>query len=1511
MKKQIKRMLAMLLTLTLVLASFGEFVQVKAANYNQVTLTGVEVGDTRINDAGTEWVIQLKTQGYTSDTWDWKYDGFTYEINGVVGTTGQVSSVPNNKLYLTIPVTVLPNIAGTIVTIKAGNYNSQSGVDGIQIMEDFQMVVLDGCLVHTSYVYEAWSATTFNNSATNFYFHLYDKNGQEITTPFASWNNFFSVSTYEGTRLDSGEWSNVYSGVFVDGEPINYFDGTFKNPGGSDAFYVAGFNADEGTVLTIRGLFVSSDSGWNVLDTCYFSEFSFTYDGTTWNFSRPTDYTKVTLTGVIEQHTKLDDAKTQWNLYLTNEGLNDTDDADGWNYKYQGLTYEYNGTNYTTGQSSTSDDGLQQALYCSIPTSVLPADAANGTEIVIKAGKYNWDDSHKYQGIEIVNDITLVVQDGYLVAKVTYTEHNGTPVYVQADINDSKKGFYFTAGETGFPYAPDWSKQTYAEEGDANGIFINGSKTSAYLKKYDVDGWYVVFGDAGVVPKVNDKITIKGAFIYETDRITFAETTYVFDGTNYNLYNKVIEYNGTPTFKETGVGMDGFYFSAGETAFPHDGGWQYISYADNTEESGVFVNGEKTDVYLKKVGPDSWYACIGDKSIQLNKDDKITIKGSFIYEGTDAKHRIIFEEAIFMWDGSAYKAYKENANYTGTPVLAEEGKYGSVDGFYFTSEDGAPFDEDWSLKFYAVDGNSNGVFVNGQKTAIYLKKVGENSWYTCIGDASVALKADDVVTIKGQFKVGDTDDTVTFNEKAFPFNGRHFADGEFAATEVDVTDLQHVNSKYDSNEWKLYFKLSTTIPGDVGAYYPFMAYEIEGTEYEAHWYKAADDVIYFTIAKDNLPQNLEEEYEITLKAGVSQGRVAGTGTASAEGIKLNTDYTFTVGNEYNATMPSIEIAENMNDFYLQSYDMAPALGWDAQIKKVDEDSGVYIYNPQTEQYEATDVYIKKIDVNKYYVCLSDKEISVKDGTIVMIKGSFTYNGLYKITFKTVKYTFSDNQWEAYSTTVAQPSTGHVGDANGDSALNSIDIVRMLRYMNDVEDKIGVVDADMNGNGKIDAKDIGLVQKFIVGLINEYGAYVQGAPTYDNTEDEMRIAAYVSPLEAGFADYKAAGFTTLITEHIADYEDLNFDSYMRKASELGLDVLVHSDNIRGMAQNGGINTELLKTIYQNASQYDSFRGFMLGDEPKISQLSSFKEVTDVLKSLDSKMDLFVSCYPTYIDDESAFSTNSTATLPEKYADYVNSFGNALDNFTYDFYPFKYREAWSWSSFKTVKENYMRSDWFYNLYLAADTARGSFDTGITLQSYAENLNSKDHYREVTKADVLFQAYSALAYGMKSINYFTYDTHWDEGVGTTNCMVYNGQKTAIYDAVKAVNAEIQAIDHILLKYAWLGTTWIKGTDSDGMMNSIKSMQYTSKRIQSYTASNDAIIGCLKDENGYDGFMLVNATDPSDSKNVDITVTFNSATHAKVYINGAESTVALTNGKYSATLTPGQGIFVIPYNE
>lgn len=68
------------------------------------------------------------------------------------------------------------------------------------------------------------------------------------------------------------------------------------------------------------------------------------------------------------------------------------------------------------------------------------------------------------------------------------------------------------------------------------------------------------------------------------------------------------------------------------------------------------------------------------------------------------------------------------------------------------------------------------------------------------------------------------------------------------------------------------------------------------------------------------------------------------------------------------------------------------------------------------------------------------------------------------------------------------------------------------------------------------------------------------------------------------------------------------------------------------------------------------------------------------------------------------------------------------------------------------------------------------------------------------------------------------------------------------------------------------------------------------------------MKDEKGYDGYMIVNATDPGQKCSDKVTVEFKEASKAIAYINGEEQTVTPKNGKFTFELEPGAGVFVIP---
>ena len=100
----------------------------------------------------------------------------------------------------------------------------------------------------------------------------------------------------------------------------------------------------------------------------------------------------------------------------------------------------------------------------------------------------------------------------------------------------------------------------------------------------------------------------------------------------------------------------------------------------------------------------------------------------------------------------------------------------------------------------------------------------------------------------------------------------------------------------------------------------------------------------------------------------------------------------------------------------------------------------------------------------------------------------------------------------------------------------------------------------------------------------------------------------------------------------------------------------------------------------------------------------------------------------------------------------------------------------------------------------------------------------------------------------------------------------------------------------------------------NRIISILQTEKKVvvgdlaKLFSVSEETIIGCLKDSKGFDGYMIVNSTDPGEKKTDKVTVSFYKASKALAYINGEEKTITLKDGCYTFDIGAGEGVFVIP---
>lgn len=565
-------------------------------------------------------------------------------------------------------------------------------------------------------------------------------------------------------------------------------------------------------------------------------------------------------------------------------------------------------------------------------------------------------------------------------------------------------------------------------------------------------------------------------------------------------------------------------------------------------------------------------------------------------------------------------------------------------------------------------------------------------------------------------------------------------------------------------------------------------------------------------------------------------------------------------------------------------------------------------------------------------------LTLADG-VVMNGTEIHLQGLYKLGETVVSFQPIILIWNEHngngSWCISLPNTYVQGDANGDGILSIKDIVRVQRYIkqNENEDTVGINFKGTNiiaSGNTIDGADTREMRVSLLGAGQiEMAAYSGPGFRYDISKQNEDN--WIS--EQDFQDYIDCGFTYLFPEGDAAY-NVKFDyntgrkngtqtfiksdlyQYMELAQKMNIPVVPFDYEIVEMVDNQ--ITELsendkqhLSQMIKDLSQFDVFKGVTLRDEPSIKSLTAVTKVRQYLDTLMPNMLTFTSNHPMYCGDNKLLTNDTSKNLVDAYTEYVDNYSNAYGTFAYDSYPLLYTKVnnYYWSTTPDLEDT-----WFQNLEIVAQSAKAKgYDPGITIQSTAYKPMSGNrillHKRPITsKADVGFQMYTALAYGMKSVNYYVY---WaQENSSLYSAMIdYKSDgtivKTAAYDAVREVNWEIKQFDHVLLGFDWQGTKIVKGSSSTDAIKNATS--YSDERILSASSNRDAVIGCMKDEFGHDGYMLVNATDPGNNQSATLTVTFDNATKATAYIKGVARKIVLNGGSYTFELEPGEGVFVV----
>ena len=196
------------------------------------------------------------------------------------------------------------------------------------------------------------------------------------------------------------------------------------------------------------------------------------------------------------------------------------------------------------------------------------------------------------------------------------------------------------------------------------------------------------------------------------------------------------------------------------------------------------------------------------------------------------------------------------------------------------------------------------------------------------------------------------------------------------------------------------------------------------------------------------------------------------------------------------------------------------------------------------------------------------------------------------------------------------------------------------------------------------------------------------------------------------------------------------------------------------------------IAERFKAHPALAGYYLRDEPSASDFPKLAEWTKRIQAVDATHPCYINLFPNY----GTPAGYGTATYPEYLDRFVKEV--PVPWISFDHYP--------------VVGKTVRGEWYENLELVRAAAKAA---NKPFWAFALAV-AHNPYPIATLEHLRLQVFSNLAYGAQGIQYFTYWTlkspHWNFHEGPID---NEGKRTAVYDRVKQVNAEIKALSPVFL--------------------------------------------------------------------------------------------------------------------
>ncbi|MDR1666139.1 MAG: beta-galactosidase [Bacteroidales bacterium] len=249
----------------------------------------------------------------------------------------------------------------------------------------------------------------------------------------------------------------------------------------------------------------------------------------------------------------------------------------------------------------------------------------------------------------------------------------------------------------------------------------------------------------------------------------------------------------------------------------------------------------------------------------------------------------------------------------------------------------------------------------------------------------------------------------------------------------------------------------------------------------------------------------------------------------------------------------------------------------------------------------------------------------------------------------------------------------------------------------------------------------------------------------------------------FRELKAAG----IGINFSPYPNIQaVEKALDAAQKAGVKVLPYCPELKAEPE---------KTV-RRLMKHPALAGYHLADEPGAGSFPVLAAWVRKIQAVDAHHGCYINLFPNHAPAEAL----GTAT----YTEHVEAFLREVPVpfLSFDCYPV----------LETSGRRSLRDGWYANLEIISATARKA---GIPFWAFAL-ATAHNPYPIPTTGELKLQMYSNLAYGAQTLQYFTY---WNPDTTTWNFhhapIDLHGKRTAVYDRIRQVNAEIQHYASVFL--------------------------------------------------------------------------------------------------------------------